>query len=262
MAMTAAARPSMAAKTGRLAVGGEGVGRRRRARTTSTPAASRKPGRPTRTRAAADAWPTTPPPGDRAGSRSRRRAARPRVSVASRTIASASGCSEPRSAAATRASSSSSSGAPSARTMSVTRGLPSVSVPVLSSTTALHRAEPLERLGVAEQDAVLGALAGPDHDRGRRREAERAGAGDDQDRDRVEQGEVERRLRAEGEPDDERERGEAEHGRARSSRSRRRPGAGSGAREPWASDTSRMIRASTVSRADAGRPEGEGARSC
>ena len=74
----------------------------------------------------------------------------------------------------------------------------------------LHRPQPLERLGVAEQDPVLGALAGTDHDRGRRREAERARARDDQDGDRVEQREVERGLGPEREPDHERERREPE----------------------------------------------------
>ena len=69
----------------------------------------------------------------------------------------------------------------------------------------LDRAQPLERLGVAEQDPVLGALAGADHDRGGGREAEGAGAGDDQHGDRVEQREVERGLRPEREPDHERE---------------------------------------------------------
>ena len=67
--------------------------------------------------------------------------------------------------------------------------------------------ESLERLGVPEEHAVLGALPGTDHDRGRRREAERARAGDDQDGDRVDQGQVERRLRAEQVPDGECERG-------------------------------------------------------
>ena len=66
------------------------------------------------------------------------------------------------------------------------------------------RPQPLEGFGVPEQDAGLGALPGPDHDRGRRRETECAWAGDDQDRDRVEQGEIEGRGRAEQEPDDER----------------------------------------------------------
>ncbi len=74
----------------------------------------------------------------------------------------------------------------------------------------LDRAEPFEGLGVAEQDAVLGSLARPDHDRGRRREAERTRARDDEDRHGIQQGEVERRLRAEGKPDDEGERGESE----------------------------------------------------
>ncbi len=90
-------------------------------------------------------------------------------------------------------------------TTSVTRGLPSVMVPVLSSTTVSSLCARLERLAVADQDAVLGALAGADHDRRRRRQPQRAGAGDDQHGDEVEQRVVERRRRAEDEPDDERD---------------------------------------------------------
>ena len=51
--------------------------------------------------------------------------------------------------------------ASAARTTSVTRGLPSVSVPVLSSTTARTEPEPLERLGVAEQHAGSAPLPVP-----------------------------------------------------------------------------------------------------
>ena len=108
------------------------------------------------------------------------------------------------------------------------------------------RAEPLERLGVAEQDAGLGALAGPDHDRGRRGQAEGAGAGDDQDGDRVEQRQVEGRRRAERRT---RPRTSARRGRGRpgrSSRSRRRRGAGSAPASPGPRTTRRMILASTV----------------
>ena len=74
---------------------------------------------------------------------------RVRGAFASSTMASPSGCSEPRSADAARRSSSSvaapsaapSAGPPARRlagaaTMSVTSGLPRVSVPVLSSTMA------------------------------------------------------------------------------------------------------------------------------
>ena len=97
------------------------------------------------------------------------------------------------------------------------------------------RAEPLERLGVAEEDAVLGALARADHDRGRRGEPEGAGAGDDQDGDRVEERQVERGLGPEGEPGDERQRRER-RGRAGTKRpvttSARR---WMGARDPCAS---------------------------
>ena len=133
-AMTAAARPSSATKTGVLPSAARAsavaVSEDR-----PIPASSRKPGRPTSTARP----PTTaaiPPPAvarkSVAGA-----SARPRASTASRTIASPSGCSERRSAAATRASSSPSAMASSIRTMSVTRGLPSVSVPVLSRTTTL-----------------------------------------------------------------------------------------------------------------------------
>ncbi len=64
--------------------------------------------------------------------------------------------------------------------MSVTRGWPAVIVPVLSRMIVSSLWARLERLGRADQDAVLGALAGADHDRGRRGQAHGAGAGDDQ----------------------------------------------------------------------------------
>ena len=63
-----------------------------------------------------------------------------------------------------------------------------------------HAFEDLERLGVANQDAELGAAAGADHDRHRRREPERARAGDDQHRDGVDQRVREARLGAEDAP--------------------------------------------------------------
>ena len=62
----------------------------------------------------------------------------------------------------------------------------------------------LERLGVAKQDAELGAAPGPDHDRHRRREPERARARDDQHGDGVDQRMREARLGARHAPDGER----------------------------------------------------------
>ena len=78
----------------------------------------------------------TPPPATAAKSDTGRRAS-PRFS-ASATIAPASGCSEGFSSDAA-ADSSVSSSMPPAHSTSVTRGLPSVTVPVLSSTTASTR---------------------------------------------------------------------------------------------------------------------------
>ena len=60
----------------------------------------------------------------------------------------------------------------------------------------------LERVAVADEHAVLGALAGAHHDRRRRGQAQGAGARDDQHGDEVEQRVVERRRRAEDQPDD------------------------------------------------------------
>ena len=74
---------------------------------------------------------------------------------------------------------------PAAAARRPARGRPRVSVPVLSSTTVSTAARLLESRAVADQDPVLGALAGPDHDRRRRGEAHRAGAGDDEHGDRA-----------------------------------------------------------------------------
>ena len=60
--------------------------------------------------------------------------------------------------------------------------------------------QPLQRLGVLDQHAGLGAAADADHDRHRRGEAERAGAGDDQHGDRGDQRVGEARLRAPDRP--------------------------------------------------------------
>ena len=82
-------------------------------------------------------------------------------------------------------------------TTSVTRGLPSVIVPGLVEDDDVELVRRLERGAVADEDAVLGALAGADHDRRRRRESQCARARDDEHGDEVEQRVVERRRRAE-----------------------------------------------------------------
>ena len=71
----------------------------------------------------------------------------------------------------------------------------------------------LERLAAPDEDAHLGALAGPDHDRRGRGEAHGARAGDDHDADEGREREGEPRLRPEHEPDDERAGRDQEHGR-------------------------------------------------
>ena len=57
-------------------------------------------------------------------------------------------------------------------------GLPSVSVPVLSSTIASSPRDALQRRRVLDEDVVPRADARADRDRRRRRQAERVGAGD------------------------------------------------------------------------------------
>ena len=93
-------------------------------------------------------------------------------------------------------------GAPARRSRRARRrrsrcGRPSVIVPVLSSTTVCQLVRRLQRRAVADEHAVLGALAGAHHDRRGRRQAQGAGAGDHQHGDEVEQGVVERRRGAE-----------------------------------------------------------------
>ena len=112
------------------------------------------------------------------------------------------------------------------------RGLPRVSVPVLSSTMRVDPVGALQRLAAADQHAVLGALAGADHDRGRRRQAQRAGAGDDQHGDEGDEREGEARLRADDEPHRRRSARPAPAPPARSRTRSRRPGAGSAPSSP------------------------------
>jgi hypothetical protein len=57
---------------------------------------------------------------------------------------------------------------------------PSVTVPVSVEQGGRHPAGPLQHLGPADEDAELGAPAGPGHDRGRGGQAERARAGHDE----------------------------------------------------------------------------------
>ena len=111
----------------------------------------------------------------------------------------------------------------------------------------VDRGHPLQRLGVADEDAGLGAAAGRDHDRDRRRQAERAGAGDDEHADRRDQRIGERRRRPDREPDDE---GDAPRRRSPPARTRPRPGRrgpGSAPASAARSATMATIRASVVS---------------
>ena len=232
MPRTATGRPSIGDEDRRPAVRGERVGGRVEGAGRLDASDSRNPARPTRTRrpstTAGDAL-----PGGRSRSAVRRRIVRPRAldclahdRVGERMLGSALGRGGQREqlvlVQVRRRR----------RTTSVTRR------PALGERAGLvehdhpHGAEPLESLGVAEQDPGLGALARADHDRGRRGEPEGARAGDDQDRDGVEQREVERRLRPERAA---RRRTSARRGRARparNSRSRRRRGAGSAPASP------------------------------
>ena len=84
------------------------------------------------------------------------------------------------------------------------RRLPLGDGPRLVEEHRADAAEPLQRLAPADQDPVLGRLAGPDEDRGGGREAQRAGAGDDEHRDERDGREDHRGRRPEVEPHDER----------------------------------------------------------
>ena len=99
--------------------------------------------------------------------------------LAPATTASPSGCSEDRSAEATRRSRSSASTSPSGDHVGE-GGLAPGDRPGLVEDDRVELLGRLQRLGRADEDAVAGALAGADHDRQRRGQAEGAGAGDDQ----------------------------------------------------------------------------------
>ena len=127
------------------------------------------------------------------------------------------------------------------------RGLPSVSVPVLSTTSVSTLLQGFEGLGVLDQHAGCRAPARADHDRHRRGQAQRAGAGDDQHRHGVDQGV---RQRGSGPTRRPRPRTSAPRPPAPRARSSRRPRSASrwiGARLRCASLTMRTICASSVS---------------
>ena len=86
------------------------------------------------------------------------------------------------------------------RSIAVSRGRPSVSVPVLSTTSVSTRASSSSASAFLISTPALRAAAGADHDGHRRRQTERAGAGDDQDRHGADQRVREARLRPEDGP--------------------------------------------------------------
>ena len=143
----------------------------------------------------------------------------------------------------------------------MTRGLPSVSVPVLSRTTALTEPSRSSASALRNRTPFSAPLPVPTMIEVGVARPSAQGQAMISTRDRVEQREVERRLRAEGEPDDERERGEAEDGRHEVAGDDvgqaldRRPGALGLGHEPDDLGEHRVG-------ADPGRPERQRARSC
>ena len=89
---------------------------------------------------------------------------------------------------------------PAAGTIAVTAGLPSVSVPVLSTTSVSTFSMRSSASAFLISTPALRAAADADHDRHRRRKAERAGAGDDEHRDRGDEAVGEARLGPEHRP--------------------------------------------------------------
>ena len=127
---------------------------------------------------------------------------------------------------------------PAAGTTAVTAGLPSVSVPVLSTTSVSTASMRSSASAELDQHAGAGAAADPDHDRHRRGQAERAGAGDDQHRDRGDQAVGQPRLGPDDRPADEGQRRQRDHRRDETAGDAGRPAAGSargcaGPRPPW-----------------------------
>ena len=143
-------------------------------------------------------------------SRSRTRSRRPRGELRRRaprapaTIAAASGCSLARSRLAASAQQLVLRQRRARRSRVAARGFPSVSVPVLSTTSVSTFSSISSASASLISTPVERAAADADHDRHRRREPERARARDDQHRDRVDERVGEPRLRADQHPDDER----------------------------------------------------------
>ena len=132
----------------------------------------------------------------------RRERATPRASRA-RDDRRASGCSLPRSRLGGQRSSVVPRRTPASARTVTSRGLPSVSVPVLSTTSVSTLRSTSMRLGVPEQHAGVAPLpVATMIDIGVAR-PERARAGDDQHRDRVDQRVRQPRLRTDDRPDDE-----------------------------------------------------------
>ena len=111
---------------------------------------------------------------------------------------------------------------------STSRGLPSVSVPVLSTTSVSTFSRRSSASALRISTPAVRAAAGADHDRHRRRQPERAGAGDDQHRDGVDQRVRQARLGADQRPRPTKvTTATSEHGGHEPGRRRRRPAAGS-----------------------------------
>ena len=85
-------------------------------------------------------------------------------------------------------------------TTDTTRGLPSVSVPVLSTTSVSTFSMHLERFRILDQHAGLRAASRPHHDRNRSRQPQRARTSNDQHRHRIDQRMRQPRLRPEQTP--------------------------------------------------------------
>ena len=109
---------------------------------------------------------------------------------------------------------------------SVKRGLPSVSVPVLSTTSVSTLLERLQRFSRADQDPGARAASGRHHDGHRRGEPERARTGDDEHGDGVHQRVRKARLGTHRAPDDRSERSLRRLPAARRRRTPRRRGVG------------------------------------
>ena len=94
---------------------------------------------------------------------------------------------------------------------SVSSGLPTVSVPVLSKAISVTSRSVCSASPLRNSTPSSARAPGSGHDGGGRGEAHGAGAGDDQHRHRVDQRIGQARLRADQHPDGERQRRDAKH---------------------------------------------------